>query len=101
MLVSEIMNSGTVNYSVEIYLVPKTANETTGAALQAVTLPIKTYSVMLNHNETSVIPFDLTVPDAKLRPFWIFLLFDETLSGRDIFRAQPGERELSQPPSLV
>ena len=73
----------TANYSIEIYLVPKTANETTGATLQAVTFPIKTYSVMLNHNETSVIPFDLTVPDANYNRV-DFLLFDETPPGSDI-----------------
>ena len=72
-----------VNYSVEIYLVPKTANETAVATLQAVTLPVKTYSVVLNHNETSVIPFDLVVPDTNYNRV-DFLLFDENPPGREI-----------------
>ena len=38
---------------------------------------------MLNHNETSVIPFDLTVPDANYNRV-DFLLFDENPPGRDI-----------------
>ena len=72
-----------INYSVEIYLVPKTANETAVATFQPVILPVKTYSVMLNHNETSVIPFDFTVPDANYNRV-DFLLFDENPPCREI-----------------
>ena len=73
----------TVNYSVEIYLVPKPANETTVAPLQPALLLVKMYSVTLSHNETSVIPFDLIVPDASYNRVDL-LLFDETPPGFDI-----------------
>ena len=73
----------TVNYSVEIYLVPKPANETTIAPSYPATLPLKTYSVTLSHNETSVIPFDLIAPNTSYNRV-DFLLFDETLPGHDI-----------------
>ena len=70
----------TVNYSVEIYLVPKPVNETTIAPSQPATLLVKTYSVTLSHDETSVIPFDLIITDANFTRV-DFLLFDETPPG--------------------
>jgi uncharacterized membrane protein len=73
----------TVNYSVEIYLVPKPVNETIIVPSQPVTLLVKTYSVMLNHNETSVIPFDLITSDANYTRVDL-LLFDETPPDHDI-----------------
>jgi uncharacterized membrane protein len=73
----------TVNYSVEIYLVPKPANETTITPSQPATLLVKTYSVMLSHNETSVIPFDVNVPNTSYNRV-DFLLFDETPPDHDI-----------------
>jgi len=73
----------TVNYSIEIYLVPKPVNETTIAPSQPATLLVKTYSVTLSHNETSVIPFDLITPDNSYNRI-DFLLFDETPPGHDI-----------------
>ena len=73
----------TVNYTVEIYLVPKPADVTTIAPSQPATLPIKTYSVTLSHNETSVIPFDLIVPNTSYNRV-DFLLFDEILPSHDI-----------------
>lgn len=73
----------TVNYSVEIYLVPKPVNETTTAPSQPMTLLVKTYSVTLSHNETSVIPFELISPDYSYNRM-DFLLFDETPPGHDI-----------------
>lgn len=73
----------TINYSVEIYLIPKPANETIVATSQPATLLVKTYSVTLSHNETSIIPFDLIAPDANYSRV-DFLLFDETPPGHDI-----------------
>ena len=73
----------TVNYSVEIYLVPKPANETTSAPSQPAMLPVKTYSVTLSHNETSVSPFYLIAPDPSYNRV-DFLLFDENLPGGDV-----------------
>jgi uncharacterized membrane protein len=73
----------TINYSVELYLVPKPVNETIVATLQPETILVKTYSVTLSHNETSVIPFDLIVPDNRYNRM-DFLLFDETPPGSDI-----------------
>jgi uncharacterized membrane protein len=73
----------TVNYLVEIYLVPNPMNEKTIAPPQPVTSPVKTYSVILSHNETSVIPFDLIVPDTSYNRV-DFLLFDETMPGPDV-----------------
>lgn len=73
----------TVNYTVEIYLVPKPVNETMVADTQSIMLPLRTYSVTLSHNETSVIPFDLVVPNTGYDHV-DFLLFDETLPGPDI-----------------
>ena len=72
-----------VNYTVEIYLVPNPVNETTTATVQPVMLPVKTYSVTLIHNETSIVPFDLIVPGSRYTHV-DFLLFDETVPGRDI-----------------
>ena len=72
-----------VNYTVEIYLVPKPVNETTTATVQAAMLPVKTYSVTLIHNETSIVPFDLIVPGSQYTHV-DFLLFDETVPGQDI-----------------
>ncbi len=73
----------TVNYSVEIYLIPTTANETTTVAPRLVMLPVMRYSVTLSHNETSVILFDLIVPDENYTRV-DFLLFDETVPSLDI-----------------
>ena len=73
----------TINYSVEIYFVPKTVNETTIAPSQPVTILVKTYSVTLHHNETSVIPFDLNVPNTSYNRV-DFLLFDEKTPDHDI-----------------
>jgi len=73
----------TINYTVEIYLVPRPANETTGAVVPAAMLPVKAYSVVLNNNETTIVPFDLIVPGPQYSQV-DFLLFDETPSGRDI-----------------
>jgi uncharacterized membrane protein len=73
----------TVNYSVEIYLVPKPANETIVATSQPATLLVKTYFVTLSHNETSVIPFDLISPDYSYNRM-DFLLFEETVPSQSI-----------------
>jgi len=73
----------TVNYSVEIYLIPTPANETTNVAPRSMMLPVTRYSVTLSHNETTVIPFDLIVPDENYTRV-DFLLFDETPPGYDI-----------------
>jgi len=73
----------TVNYSVEIYLVSDPVNETTIAPSQPATLLVKTYSVTLSHNETSVIPFDLIAPDNNYNRV-DFLLFDETAPSQNI-----------------
>jgi len=70
----------TINYSVEIYLIPRPVNETTSMPLQPAPLQVRTYSVTLGHNETSVIPFDLISPDANYNRV-DFLLFDETVPG--------------------
>nr|WP_320161270.1 DUF1616 domain-containing protein [uncultured Methanoregula sp.] len=72
-----------VNYTVEVYLVPKQVNETIIAPSQPATLLVKTYSVMISHNETSVIPFDLIVPDENYTRI-DFLLFDEMPPGHDV-----------------
>jgi uncharacterized membrane protein len=68
----------TVNYTVEIYLVPQPVNETTGAGVQVEMLPVKTYTVTLDHNETSIVPFELTVPGPQYSSV-DFLLFDESV----------------------
>ena len=73
----------TINYSVEIYLVPKSVNETIVATSQPETILVKTYSVTLSHNESSVIPFDLIAPDSNYNRV-DFLLFDEKSPGHDI-----------------
>ena len=73
----------TVNYSVEIYLVPKPVNETIVTSSQSATLLTKTYFVTLSHNETSVILFDLITPDENYTRV-DFLLFNETLPDNDI-----------------
>jgi len=73
----------TVNYSVEIYLIPPPANETTNVAPRSMMLPVMRYSVTLSHNETSVIPFDLIVLDENYTRV-DFLLFDETVPSLDI-----------------
>lgn len=66
----------TVNYSVEIYLVPNMENKTAVASSVQSALLLKSYSITLSHNRTSVIPFDLVVPDAEYNRV-DFLLFDE------------------------
>ena len=73
----------TVNYSVEIYLVPKPANETTIAPSLQAPLPLKSYSVTLSHNESSVIPFNLVVPDTSYNRV-DFLLFNGIPPGSDV-----------------
>jgi len=73
----------TVNYTVEVYLVPQPADETTGAVIPAAMLPVTTYSVTLNHNETSIVPFDLIVPGPQYSSI-DFLLFDEPVPASDI-----------------
>ena len=72
-----------INYSVKIYLVPKPINKTTIAPSQPATILVKTYSVTLSHNETSVIPFDLIVPNTSYNRLDL-LLFDETPPSHDI-----------------
>ena len=66
-----------INYSVEIYIVTKPVNETVIALSQPATILVKTYSVTLSHNETSIIPFDLIAPNTSYNRV-DFLLFDET-----------------------
>ncbi len=73
----------TMNYTVEIYLVPKSANETTSAPSQPATLLVKTYSVTLSHNETSIIPFDLITLNTSYNRV-DFLLFDDTVPSQSI-----------------
>ena len=73
----------TIDYSVEIYLVPKPVNETIVATSQPATILVKTYSVTLSHNETSVIPFDIIVPNTSYNRVDL-LLFDQTPPGHDI-----------------
>jgi len=73
----------TVNYTVEIYLVPQSVNEATGAGVQVEMLPVKIYTVTLDHNETSIVPFELTVPGPQYSSI-DFLLFDESVPGSDI-----------------
>jgi uncharacterized membrane protein len=73
----------TINYSVEIYLIPKPVNETTNVPTQPAPLQLMTYSVTLGHNETSVIPFDLISPDEKYNRV-DFLLFDENVPNSGI-----------------
>ncbi len=73
----------TINYSVEIYLVPKPVNETTVTTSQPATLLVKTYSVTLSPNETSIIPFDLIAPDDSYNRI-DFLLFDEAAPSQSI-----------------
>jgi len=73
----------TVNYTVEIYLMPQPVNETTGAGVHVETLPVKTYTVTLDHNETTIVPFTLMVPGPQY-PSIDFLLFEESVPERDI-----------------
>jgi len=73
----------TVNYSVEIYLEPKPANNMINASTQPEMLLVGTYSVTLNHNKTSIIPFDLIVPDTRYNGM-NFLLFKERSPDSDI-----------------
>jgi len=72
-----------VNYSVEIYLISTTANETANVAPHSMMLPVMRYSVTLSHNETSIIPFDLIIPDKNYARV-DFLLFDEIVPSPDI-----------------
>jgi uncharacterized membrane protein len=86
-----------VNYTVEIYLTAKPANESTiMSSPQPQVLHVTTYSVNLGHNQTSIIPFDLTVPNGSYNNVE-FHLFDDTLPGLDstgLYRVNKSYRNL-------
>ena len=72
-----------IKYTVEMYLALKSVNESAVSLSQSGALPQKTYKVILNHNETSILPLDLSVPnDGNYR--MDILLFNETVVGQDI-----------------
>lgn len=70
----------TINYTVEVYLVP--VNETTPIASSGFT-PLESYSVILDHNQTSVLPLEFSAPAAGFYRME-FLLFNETVPGQEI-----------------
>jgi uncharacterized membrane protein len=70
----------TINYTVEVYLVP--TNETASMTLSGLT-PLKSYSVDLNHNQTSVLPLEFSAPAAEFYRME-FLLFNETIPGQEV-----------------
>lgn len=67
----------TINYTVEIYLVP--INGTTSSDFPL----LKSYSVVLNHNQSSVLPLEFSVPSEGYYRME-FLLFNETIPGQDV-----------------
>jgi uncharacterized membrane protein len=70
----------TINYTVEVYLVP--INETPSMTSSGLT-PLQSYSVILNHNQTSVLPLDFSAPSAGYYRME-FLLFNETVPGPEV-----------------
>jgi uncharacterized membrane protein len=73
----------TMNYSVEIYLTSVPVNKTAEGISPPQTTPLKTYNIILYHNETAILPLFFSVPDTgKYR--MDFLLFNETVPGQDI-----------------
>jgi uncharacterized membrane protein len=67
----------TINYTVEVYLVP--INATASVTSSGLT-PVTSYSVVLNHNQTSVLPLEFSVPAAGFYRMDL-LLFNETIPG--------------------
>jgi len=70
----------TINYTVEVYLIPE--NETVPATSSDSRL-LKSYSLTLDHNQTSVLPlkFSASAPGNYLAEF---LLFNEIVPGQDV-----------------
>jgi uncharacterized membrane protein len=70
----------TINYTVEIYLVPM--NVTAATTSSPPTL-LKSYSVSLGHNQTSILPLEFSVPSAGSYRME-YLLFNELVPGSSI-----------------
>jgi uncharacterized membrane protein len=69
-----------VNYTVEVYLIP--LNKTASMTSSGLTL-LTSYSVDLNHNQTSILPLEFSAPAAGFYRME-FLLFNETVPGQEI-----------------
>jgi uncharacterized membrane protein len=70
----------TINYTVEVYLVP--INKTASMLSSGFT-PLKSYSVILDHNQTSVLPLEFSAPAAGFYRME-FLLFNDTVPGPEV-----------------